>query len=78
MVNKRFIPQITTPEIKANWKDYQVEDAFLSMKGDKKKWSEVAYTLKYAGNNALINITLDNLFKSNLVTEGLSKTNSSI
>ena len=40
MVNKRFIPQITTPEIKANWKDYQVEDAFLSMKGDKKKWSE--------------------------------------
>mgnify|MGYP000109241351 CR=1 FL=1 len=36
MVNKRFIPQITTPEIKANWKDYQVEDAFLSMKGDKK------------------------------------------
>lgn len=65
MANKRFIPQITTPEIKANWKDYQVEDAFLSMKGDKKKWSEVAYTLKYAGNNALINITLDNLFKSN-------------
>lgn len=63
MANKRFIPQITTPEIKANWKDYQVEDAFLSMKSDKKKWSEVAYTLKYAGNNALINITLDNLLK---------------
>ena len=36
MVNKRFIPQITTPESKANWKDYQVEDAFLSMKGDNK------------------------------------------
>ena len=65
MANKRFIPQITTPEIKANWKDYQVAEAFLSMKGDKKRWSEVAYTLKYAGNNALINLTLDNLFKSN-------------
>lgn len=59
MVNKRFIPQIKTPEIKANWKDYQVEDAFLSMKGDKKKWSEVAYTLKYAGNNAITVFTTD-------------------
>lgn len=65
MANKRFIPQITTPEIKANWKDYQVAEAFLSMKGDKKRWSEVAYTLKYAGNNELINLTLDNFFKSN-------------
>lgn len=64
MANKRFIPQIVIPEIKANWKDYQVIQAFLSMKGDKKKLSEVAYTLKYTGNNKLINLTLDNLFKS--------------
>ena len=47
MVSKRYIPQIIAPEIKANWKDYQVEEAFLSMKGDKRKWSEVAFTLKY-------------------------------
>ncbi len=45
MVSKRYIPQIIAPEIKANWKDYQVEEAFLSMKGDKRKWSEVAFTL---------------------------------
>ena len=64
MKNKRFIPQIITPEIKANWKDYQVADAFLSMKGDKKRLSEVANTLKYSGNNELINSSLGGLLKS--------------
>ena len=64
MANKRFIPQIITPEIKANWKYYQVEEAFLSMKGDKRRWSQVAFSLKYTGNNELINSTLDGLFKS--------------
>lgn len=64
MVNKRFIPQILIPEVKPSWKNYQVTEAFFSMKGDKKKWSEIAFTLKYAGNNALINLTLGSLFKS--------------
>lgn len=65
MANKRFIPQIVIPEIKENWKDYQVVEAFLSMKGDKKRCAEVAFTLKYTGNNNLINLTLDRLFKPN-------------
>lgn len=65
MVSKRYIPQIIAPEIKANWKDYQVEEAFLSMKGDKRKWSEVAFTLKYTQNNKLINLTLNRFFESN-------------
>ena len=64
MINKRFIPQILIPKIKSSWKDYQVIEAFLSMKGDKKKWSEIAFTLKYAENNALINLTLGSLFES--------------
>lgn len=64
MAKKRFIPQIITPEIKADWKEYQVAEAFLAMKGDKRRWSEVAHTLKYTGNNNLINYTLNNLFKS--------------
>ena len=51
MENKRFIPQIIVPEIKANWKDYQVTNAFLSIKGDKRKWSKSANTLKYTQNN---------------------------
>ena len=62
MVSKRYIPQIIAPEIKANWKGYQVEEAFLSMKGDKRKWSEVAFTLKYTQNNKLINLTLSIVF----------------
>lgn len=64
MAKNRFIPQIIIPEIKPNWKGYQVAEAFLAMKGDKRKWSEVAHTLKYTGNNDLINLTLNNLFKS--------------
>lgn len=64
MANKQFIPQILTPKVKASWKDYQLTEAFLSMKGDKKKWSEIAFSLKYAGNNTLINLTLGSLFKS--------------
>ncbi len=55
------------PKVKSSWKDYQVIDAFLSMKGDKKKWSDIAFTLKYAGNNALINLTLGSLFESHPV-----------
>lgn len=67
MAYKRFIPQTITPEIRANWKNYQVTEAFMSMKGDKKRWSEVAYTLKYTGNNNLINLTLNDYFKSNSI-----------
>lgn len=67
MINKRFIPQILIPEIKPSWKDYQVIEAFLSMKGDKKKWSEIAFTLKYTGNNTLINLTLGSSFKSHSI-----------
>lgn len=54
MFSKRYIPQIIAPEIKTNWKDYQVAEAFLSMKGDKKKWAEVAFTLKYTNNNTIL------------------------
>lgn len=64
MANKRFTPQITVPEIKADWKDYQVTEAFLSMKGNKRKWSEIAYTLKYTRNNELINLTFNSSFNS--------------
>ena len=67
MKNKRYIPQMLSPKVKSSWKDYQVIDAFLSMKGDKKKWSDIAFTLKYAGNNALINLTLGSLFESHPV-----------
>lgn len=63
MRSKRFIPQTIIPEVKPNWKDYQVMETFLSMKGDKKRCAEVAYTLKYTGNNKLINFTLNSLFK---------------
>ena len=58
MANKRFIPQIITPEIKANWKYYQVEEAFLSMKGDKRRWSQVAFSLKYTGKAAFFCVKL--------------------
>ena len=64
MANKRFIPQVIVPEIKADWKDYQVLQAFLAMKGDKRRSSEIAYTLKYTGNNELINQTLSSPFNS--------------
>ena len=64
MANKRFIPQITIPKIKADWKNYQVREAFLSMKGNKRKWSEIAYTLKYTRNNELISQTLNSSFNS--------------
>lgn len=64
MINKQFIPQVLPPKVKSSWKDYQLTEAFLSMKGDKKKWSEIAFTLKYTGNNTLINLTLGSLFKS--------------
>ena len=64
---KRYIPQIIIPEIKTNWNDYQVKEAFLSMKGDKKKWAEIAFSLKYTGNNKLINLTQEGLFKSNFI-----------
>ena len=64
MENKRFIPQIIVPEIKANWKDYQVTNAFLSIKGDKRKWSKIANTLKYTQNNELIKLTLNSSFNS--------------
>lgn len=64
MANKRFTPQITVPEIKADWKDYQVTEAFLSMKGNKRKWSEIAYTLKYTRNNELISLTFNSSFNS--------------
>lgn len=64
MENKRFIPQIIVPEIKPDWKDYQVTNAFLSIKGDKRKWSEIAYMLKYTRNNELIKLTLNSSFNS--------------
>lgn len=64
MAKKRYLPQRIIPMVTDKWKkDYQVKEAFLSMKGDKRKISEVAFTLKYAGNNSLINYTL-NSFKS--------------
>ena len=65
MANKRFIPQVIRPDIKATWPDYQVIEAFLSMKGDKKRWAEVAYELKYTGKNKLIKLTLNSSLKSN-------------
>ena len=68
MINKQFIPQVLPPKVKSSWKDYQLTEAFLSMKGDKKKWSEIAFTLKYTGNNTLINLTLGSLFKSPVIT----------
>ena len=71
MFSKRYIPQVIAPEIKTNWKDYQVAEAFLSMKGDKKKWAEVAFTLKYTNNNKLINLTLNSFFESNPVLKSV-------
>lgn len=62
-MNKRFIHQIEVPEIKANWKDYQVIEAFLSMKGDKRRWASIANTLKYTADNELINLTMRDVFK---------------
>ena len=49
------------PIIKAGMKKYQVIEAFLSMKGEKKRWAEIAYNLKYSGDNQLINSSLQEL-----------------
>ncbi len=51
MKNKCSIPQRGVPTIKAGMKKYQVIEAFLSMKGEKKRWAEIAYYLKYSGDN---------------------------
>lgn len=61
MKNKCSIPQRGVPTIKAGMKKYQVIEAFLSMKGEKKRWAEIAYYLKYSGDNKLINSSLQEL-----------------
>lgn len=59
----RFIPQRKRPVIKPGMTIYQVEDAFLSMKGNHRDWSEIAFKLKYCGDNKLINSTFYGPFK---------------
>lgn len=65
MNKKNYIPQIRIPKITSRWKDVQLKEAFLSMKGDKKNWAELAHELKYNGNNRLINLTLNSTFLQN-------------
>lgn len=55
----RYIPQRKIPVIKAGMKIYQVIEAFLSMKGNQKDWSEIAFNLKNCGDNKLIDITFN-------------------
>lgn len=64
MKNQQFIHSRVIPGIKANWKKYQVVEAFLSMRGDKRRWACIADTLKYTGNNELIDITLGDCFRA--------------
>ena len=69
MAKKQYLPQRIIPMVTDKWKnDYQVTEAFLSMKGDKRKISEVAFTLKYAGNNSLINYTLNSFESQSLLS----------